>query len=57
MLTLVKIDLEWADGQYWETLWEVIGEISNCYKKPQKHKLNANEIKQFIREDGEDGGN
>lgn len=50
MLTMSKIPLEWADGQYWSTLVEVVSEQSKLFKKPQKKKVDNSMMNKFIKE-------
>ena len=54
MLALSDVSLEWAEGQYWSTLFAVISEKAKLMKKPQKKKVGANEMRRFVKE-GENG--
>lgn len=52
MLALSDVSLEWAEGQYWATLFAVISEKTKLMKKPQKKKVSANDMRRFVKEDG-----
>ena len=54
MLALSDVSLEWAESQYWSTLFAVISEKAKLMKKPQKKKVGANEMRRFVKE-GENG--
>lgn len=49
ILTLNRIDLVWADEQYWTTLLKVFKSITNISKPKEKRKVSASELNQFIR--------
>ena len=49
-LTLSKVDLTWADDQYWSTLLKVVGEIAKVYKPKEKKKVTNTEMQNFIRD-------
>lgn len=47
-LSMMRIDLNWADEQYFSTLMTVVDEYAKISKKPEKKKVGANEIGKFI---------
>lgn len=49
MLCVAKVDLNWADNQYWITLFKVVGEISKLYTPKEKKPITPNEASKFIR--------
>lgn len=49
-LVLAKIDLAWADNQYWCTLFEVIREINKAITPKEKKKLTANDMAKFVED-------
>jgi len=49
MLTVCKIDLNWAENQYWSTLLKCIGEVNRLHTPSKKEKLTAKEAKNYIR--------
>ena len=51
-----RIDLNWADSQYWSTLFEVIGEVAKFHEKPQKKKVSTDQISKMIVKKGGSGG-
>lgn len=48
-LSIAQIDLNWADNQYWTTLFAIIREKNAILKPKEKHKLSADEMQMFIR--------
>ena len=51
-LVVAKVDLEWADNQYWITLTNVIGELNKLIKLPEqkkKEKLKPSEAQKYIK--------
>ena len=49
LCSVAKIDLNWADNQYFTTLFNVLGEISKTLTPKEKKKITASEASQFIR--------
>ena len=49
-LSLLGIDLQWADNQYWTTLMKVMGDIIKIKKPRKREKVSANSIGKFIRD-------
>lgn len=49
VLATMHIDLNWADNQYLSTLLKVIREFNKLGKKPEKRKVTASEMGNFIR--------
>lgn len=49
MLCACKIDLIWAEDQYWSTLLKCIGEYNRLHTPKEKRKLTSNEVKSYIR--------
>lgn len=51
-LTIARIDLEWADNQYWSTLYQVVEEINKIMqpkeKETKKVKVSASQMQNFI---------
>ena len=47
-LSMMRIDLNWADDQYLSTLMNILDEYGKMTKKPEKKKVGANEIGKFI---------
>lgn len=47
-LAMIHIDLNWADGQYFNTLMDIVEEYTNIGKKPEKKKVDASDIGKFI---------
>ena len=47
-LSMVHIDLNWADDQYLYTLMNVMDEYAKIGKKPEKKKVGASDIGKFI---------
>ena len=50
-LLATKIDLNWADNQHLSTLIDIVGEYSKLFTKKEKKKVNAEQMKRFIRKD------
>ena len=50
-LSIAKIDMEWADNQYWSTLFAVIREKTSMLmpKQVKKEKMSATQMQNFIR--------
>lgn len=48
-LCVAKVDLNWAEDQYWSTLFNVIGDLSKIYTKKEKRKLKASEANRFVK--------
>ncbi len=48
-LSVAKIDLMWAEDQYWSTLLKVIGAVTKFYTPKEKRKLNSGEAQKYIR--------
>ena len=53
-LSIAKIDLEWAENQYWFTLFKVIGEINSMLKPKEKKKVSAAQMSKFIKQEERD---
>lgn len=51
VLSTAKVDLEWADDQYWCTLLKVIREIAKINAPKEKKKVSAGEMSHFIRDE------
>ena len=49
-LSVLGIDLTWADHQYWSTLIKVVGEIVKIRTPKKKEKVTASQMKGFIRD-------
>ena len=49
MLTIAKIDLNWAEDQYWCTLLKCVREINRLHTPSKKEKLTKEEAKNYIR--------
>lgn len=49
LMTTAGIDLEWADGQYWTTLFDIIKNITILRTPKKKEKVSASKMAQFIR--------
>ena len=49
-LSVLGIDLEWADDQYWSMLLNVIGEAVKIRTPKKKEKVNASQMKGFIKD-------
>ena len=49
LLGASKIDLNWADNQYWCTLLDVIREYSKLMTPKEKRKVTASEMQAFIK--------
>ena len=47
-LSMIHIDLNWADDQYFSTLMNIVDEYGKAVKKPEKKKVGASEIGKFI---------
>lgn len=47
-LSMIHIDLNWADDQYFNTLMDIMEEYANIGKKSEKKKVGASEIGKFI---------
>ena len=47
-LSMARIDLNWADDQYFTTLMNILDEYAKIGKKPEKKKVGASEIGKFI---------
>ena len=50
-LSVAKIDLIWADDQYWSTLFKVIREVNSILTPKEKKPVSAKQMKGFVRED------
>lgn len=50
-LSMIHVDLSWADDQYWVTLIKLIREYTKAHTKPKKEKLTAKEMSGFIRKE------
>ena len=48
-LVVAKVDLEWADNQYWLTLNKVVSELNKIMRPNEKRKLKTSEAQKFIR--------
>ena len=51
LLGVCKVDLNWADNQYWDTLFKVVGEYTKMITPKEKKKVSASEMKNFIRKE------
>ena len=49
MLCVAKVDLNWADNQYWKVLFNVVGEISKVYAPKEKKPITTSEASNYIR--------
>lgn len=49
-LSVLGIDLNWADNQYWSTLSRVIGEFNEMRKPKKKEKVPAAAMQKYIRD-------
>ena len=49
-LSVLGIDLEWAENQYWSTLTRVIGEIVKIRTPKKKEKVSASQMSKFIKD-------
>ena len=49
MCSVAKVDLNWADNQYFSTLFNVLGEITKTLTPKEKKKVTAMEAQKFIR--------
>ena len=49
-LSVLGIDLEWADNQYWSTLLGVIREATEIRTPKKKEKVSAKEMQNFIKD-------
>ena len=49
MLCVAKVDLNWADNQYWNVLFKVVGEVSKFYAPKEKKPITTSEASKFIR--------
>lgn len=47
-LSTARIDLNWADDQYFYTLMNILDEYTKIGKKPEKKKVGASEIGKFV---------
>lgn len=47
---MAKVDLQWADDQYWTTLYKVIRVIAKTYTPKEKKKVTASEMSAFIKD-------
>lgn len=47
-LSMMHIDLNWADDQYLFTIMNVLDEYTKLTTKPEKKKVGASEIGKFI---------
>lgn len=43
------IDLNWADNQWWCTLFSIINDISKSREQPKKEKVSPAEMQRFIK--------
>ena len=49
LLCVSKVDLTWADEQYWYVLFNVIREYSNMMTPKERRKVTASEMQKFIK--------
>lgn len=49
LLCVAKVDLKWADNQYWSVLYKVVGELARFYAPKQKKKITSSEASKYIR--------
>lgn len=49
-LCMAKIDLNWAEDQYWCTLLKVIREITKLNAPRQKEKVSASQMQKYIKD-------
>ena len=49
ILTLYKVDLSWADNQYWTTLFKVMRELNTTYNPPKKVEVSNTQMQSFIK--------
>lgn len=49
LLSMAEVDLEWADGQYWTTLFNVFKEITILRTPKKKQKVTASQMQNFIK--------
>ena len=50
-LSIARIDLVWAEDQYWSTLFKVIGEVNKMLTPKEKKPVSAKQMKSFVREE------
>lgn len=50
-LSIAKIDLNWADDQYWSVLFNVIREVNQILTPKKKEKVTAEKMRSFIKEE------
>lgn len=50
LLSVLHIDLNWADDQYWCTLLAVIRETNIIRTPKKKEKVTASEMQQLIKD-------
>jgi len=50
-LSIAKIDLNWADNQYWSTLFKVIREKNKMLKPIERKKVTSQQMAGFIRKE------
>lgn len=48
MLVKARVDLSWADDQYWSTLFGVIRELTK--ERPKKKKVGASQIDKYVKD-------
>jgi len=48
-LVVARIDLNWADEQYWVTLTNVIRDMNKSMQPKEKRKLKVSEAQKFIK--------
>lgn len=49
LLGVSKVDLMWAEDQYWSTLFNVIREYGKLMTPKEKKKVSAGEMQSFIK--------
>ena len=55
LLGVSKVDLNWAEDQYWYVLFKVIREYAKIMTPKEKRKLSAHEMQNFITKGDNDG--
>jgi hypothetical protein len=51
LLGVAKMDLNWADDQYWSTLFDVLREYTKIITPKEKRPVTAGDMTKFIRKD------
>ena len=54
ILGVSKIDLNWAENQYWTTLFKVIREMTKMMTPKERKKVSASEMQKNFIKKGED---